>query len=591
MGRDQITARACDAIESGIQAAQIDTVYLNKTPVNAATLVISTILAVIVWQHVAQVWIVTWWGLLNSMSLIRFEVRRRYLQSHGDATRPARWSAVQIAVSCMSGLLWGVAGASFYVPEVPAIGVALPFVIGGMALGASMALFARLPVFYAFLLPSVLPLIARLGLEGDPPHLGMAGMLALFTLFMSWIARTNNRLWIDDYRLRMQRKRAEEEKERLEAKVRQTQKLESLGVLAGGIAHDFNNLLVGILGNAELALEQLPEASPARENLKDVERAALQAAEVTKQLLAYSGRRRFEKKEFDLSVLVEGMIRLLRVSVSKNAVLKSEFARDLPAIAGDPSQIRQVVMNLITNASDAIGDKPGEIIVKTGRSRTGEDRDGGMTERDYIYLEISDTGCGMDAETQEKIFDPFFTTHGLGRGLGLAALQGIVRSHHGFVELESERGRGTTFRIFFPALSMPVETAKEERPSFDQWSGGGTILVVDDNAAVRRLAETVLTRCGFEVLIARDGVEAVEVFREHTESISVVLLDLTMPRMGGAEALDEMLRICPSARVILTSGFDQEDVPARFSDKLLSFLHKPFRIEDLVEKVREVLEQ
>ncbi len=376
----------------------------------------------------------------------------------------------------------------------------------------------------------------------------------------------------------------------LEAQFQQTQKLESLGVLAGGIAHDFNNLLVGILGNAELALTQLPEASPARENLKDVEQAALRAAEVTKQLLAYSGRSSIEKKQFNLSVLIEEMSQLLRVSVSKNAVLKSEFARGLPAIAGDPSQIRQVVMNLIINASDALGDKPGEITVKTGRSRTGRDRDGEMTGGDYIYLEISDTGCGMDAETQEKIFDPFFTTHGLGRGLGLAALQGIVRSHHGFVELESERGRGTTFRIFFPALSRPVETAKEERPSFDQWRGDGTILVVDDNAAMCRLAESVLTRCGLEVLIARDGVEGVEVFREHSESISVVLLDLTMPRMGGEQALEEMLRIRPSARVILTSGFDQKDIAARFSDKLLSFLHKPFRMEELVEKVREVLE-
>jgi signal transduction histidine kinase len=388
-----------------------------------------------------------------------------------------------------------------------------------------------------------------------------------------------------------ERKRVREERVKLEAKVQQTQKLETLGVLAGGIAHDFNNLLVAILGNSQLVLEQLPEVSPVRENLEDLEQAAFRAKGIANQLLAYSGRGTFEKENFDLSELVEEMVQLLRVSVSKKAVVKCEFARNLPSVEGDPSQICQVVMNLIINASDALGDGPGEITLKTGITASRRDPDGETTAGDYVFLEISDTGCGMDVETQEKIFDPFFTTHGLGRGLGLAALQGIVRGHQGFVELESALGEGTTVRVGFPASSTHVQTVKKERPRSAAWLGSGTILVVDDEASLRRLAERVLVRCGFEVLTARDGVEAVEVFRDNTESISAVLLDLTMPRMGGAEALEEILRISPEARVILTSGFGHEGVAARFPGRRVTFLHKPFGTDGLTEKVRKVLEE
>lgn len=385
------------------------------------------------------------------------------------------------------------------------------------------------------------------------------------------------------------RERLEKERRELEIQYQQAKKLESLGLLAGGVAHDFNNLLVGILGNTELAREQLPEDSLASELLADVELSAQRATEVTSQLLAYSGRSKLEKTTFHLASLAEEIIQLLRPTLSKKAVVKTEFAHDLPAIEGDPSQIRQLIMNLLTNASDALGDKNGEIRVTTEHCTADEDLDGTMVKGDYSVIEISDTGCGMDAETQERIFDPFFSTHGLGRGLGLAALQGIVKSHDGYVRLESKPGKGTTFSVFFPASSKLVQTKKKENPVSDQWTGSGTVLVVDDEAAVRKFAERGLTRAGFEVLLAADGVEAVEIFRERSESISLVLLDLTMPRMDGKEALQEIRQICTSTPVILTSGFNSVEVTEQFSDPHLIFLQKPYRTEGLLEKLREAL--
>uniref|UniRef100_UPI002ADE7C8B PAS domain S-box protein n=1 Tax=Tepidiforma sp. TaxID=2682230 RepID=UPI002ADE7C8B len=268
--------------------------------------------------------------------------------------------------------------------------------------------------------------------------------------------------------------RAEEERRRLDQQMQQTQKLESLGVLAGGIAHDFNNLLVAILGNAGLALMELPPESPARQTVQAIETAAQRAAELTRQMLAYSGRGKFVVEPLNLSRLVEEMAHLLEVSVSKRAVLKYRFAPDLPLIEGDATQVRQVIMNLITNASDAIGDRSGVISISTGLMHA--DRaylrtaymDDDLPEGDYVYLEVADTGVGMDEATAARIFDPFFTTKFTGRGLGLAAVLGIVRSHRGAIKLYTEPGRGTTFKILFPVAGPPQAPEPVASPATDE---------------------------------------------------------------------------------------------------------------------------
>ena len=394
-----------------------------------------------------------------------------------------------------------------------------------------------------------------------------------------------------------ERKRAEEERRRLEEQMQHAQKLESLGVLAGGIAHDFNNLLMGILGNASLALMDLPPESAARESLQEIEKASQRAAELCKQMLAYSGKGRFVIQALDMSHVVKEITHLLEVSISKKAVLRYNLVSTPPAVEGDATQIRQVIMNLITNASEAIGDESGVISVSTGvmecdRGYLSETYlNHNLPEGTYVYVEVSDTGCGMDAETRAKIFDPFFTTKFIGRGLGLAAVLGIVRGHKGALKVYSEVGQGTTFKVFFPSCEKLVEPLTERPKSEEDWRGTGTILVVDDEESVRAVAQSILERFGFNVLTAVDGHEGVEVFRRHSEEIVAVLLDMTMPKMGGEAAFREIRRVRPDARVILSSGYDEQEATRRFVGKgLAGFIHKPYRPNELIAKLRGVLE-
>ena len=394
-----------------------------------------------------------------------------------------------------------------------------------------------------------------------------------------------------------ERKQAEERQRNFEAKLQQTQKLESLGVLAGGIAHDFNNLLMGVLGNADIALLELPPESPARGELMNITTAALRAAELTKQMLAYSGKGKFVVEALNLSKLVEEMAHLLEVSISKNVVLKYNFSADLPAIEADASQIRQVVMNLIINASEAIGEKSGVVavstsVIKADRSYLSETYlDENPPEGDYVSLEVADTGCGMDEQTRKKIFDPFFTTKFTGRGLGLAAVLGIVRGHGGALKIYSEPQRGTTFKVLFPASQKPAEESVATSATEQQWRGSGVILVVDDEEAVRIATKRMLEKLGFTVLTAEDGRAALEVFRGRADEIVAVLLDLTMPHLDGEETFRELRRIRPDVRVILSSGYNEQETTDRFAGKgLAGFLQKPYRVRQLGRKIRQVLE-
>jgi PAS domain S-box-containing protein len=382
------------------------------------------------------------------------------------------------------------------------------------------------------------------------------------------------------------------ERKRLEAQILHAEKLKSLGILAGGIAHDFNNLLTGILGHAELARMRIDPASPARPFLDQVDVVARRASELTRQLLAYSGGGVFQLEPVDLSALVGEMTELLGLSISKKAVIRHEQGRGLPHVEGDPAQLRQVVMNLMTNASEALGDAPGEITVRLGvvelgarGARFGQDvLPGGR----YVRLEIADTGCGMDEATMARIFDPFFTTKFAGRGLGMAAAQGIVRGHRGGIEVDSAPGRGTRIRILLPALAARAAAPVEVRRTPAQDLGGGIVLVVDDEQTIRDLAREVLAGAGFTVLLATDGEEALRVFSRRADEIRLVLLDLTMPRMDGRATLEALTRIESRARVILTSGYRMTGGAHHGAS---AFLEKPFTPAALVEVVREALER
>jgi PAS domain S-box-containing protein len=388
---------------------------------------------------------------------------------------------------------------------------------------------------------------------------------------------------------------AEEGRRKLEAQMQQAQKLESLGILAGGIAHDFNNLLTATLGHADLALANLPPESPIRENLKEIDDASRRAAELCRQMLAYSGRGKFVVELINLSRLAQELTHLLQVSVSKKTALRRHFAADLPAIEADPAQVRQVVMNLVINASEAIGDNEGVIAISTGAMHCDEVYLRGsylaesVSPGTYVYFEVTDTGCGMDAETRSKMFDPFFTTKFAGRGLGLAAVLGIVRSHKGAIKMNSEPGKGTTFRVLFPAST---KTAKRPEPDVASglWRGSGTILVVDDEEPVRVVAKKMMERWGFHVLTAADGNEAIKLFQENPGRIACVLLDLTMPRKDGVETYRELRRARNDVRVILTSGYTEQEISRRFAGQdIAGFIEKPFEMTTLNAKLREVL--
>ncbi|MEE8558403.1 MAG: response regulator, partial [Myxococcota bacterium] len=318
--------------------------------------------------------------------------------------------------------------------------------------------------------------------------------------------------------------------------------------------------------------------------------------DLTNQMLAYAGQGRVEIQPLNLSRLVNTIVHLLKVSVSKNAELRCELAEDLPAVEGDAGQLTQVVLNLITNASEALGDKAGVITVRTGvatvdaeyLSRTYLDEP--LPEGPYTYLEVRDTGGGMRGETVTKIFDPFFSTKFTGRGLGLAVLLGIVRAHHGAISVESEQGHGSTFRVLFPCSSLPVRQDAEAVKSGTPWEGVGTVLVVDDEAEVREVVKAMAPRFGLAVMTARNGREALKLFRACADEITAVLLDMTMPEMNGEETFRELRRIRPEVPVIVMTGYSEEYAHERFSaERPVHFLKKPFTIESLRETLRDLL--
>ncbi len=392
-----------------------------------------------------------------------------------------------------------------------------------------------------------------------------------------------------------ERKRLEEENRRIEAQMLHVQKLESLGVLAGGIAHDFNNILTTVLGNADLALMQLPPSSPVRENVERIERAASRAAELARQMLAYSGKGHFIIEKLDLNSLVEEMTQILNVSISKKVELRFNPAPDLPAINADATQLRQVIMNLVINASEAIGDRNGVISIATSTrecdraflSETWIVEQ--LPEGRYVVLEVIDSGCGMDPETAAKIFEPFFSTKFAGRGLGMAVTLGIIRGHRGAITLVSEQDRGTTFQVLLPAAER-IAISDEPSPQPDEGApGSGTVLLVDDEQTIRSMGEEMLSILGFRVLTAADGYEALQLFGEHREEIDCVILDLTMPRMDGEQTFRELRGMDPGVRVIMCSGYSEQEISERFvSQGLTGFIQKPFKLTDLERALMNV---
>ena len=385
-----------------------------------------------------------------------------------------------------------------------------------------------------------------------------------------------------------ERKAAEDKRLNYERRLQEAQKLESLALLAGGVAHDFNNLLTAILGNIDLALLDVPRGSPARDSLVTAMTATHRAAGLAQQMLAYSGKGCFAVEPVDVPAAIRETSQILRVSISKNADLRLHFPADLPAIEADPSQFRQVVMNLVLNASEALENKPGTIDISAGVVEGSalspaslwphEKLEGGR----YLYLEVADSGSGIPPDIIEKIFDPFFSTKFTGRGLGLAAVLGILRSHKGAIQVDSAPGKGTNFRVYFPIQAGAAAVAAAAPPPPAAPDEAGLILLVDDEPSLRDTATKLLARMGFQVLCAADGEQAVSLFRLQADRISGVILDLTMPKLDGVQTFSAMRGIRPDVPVLVSSGYSQADVNHRFAGlQINGFISKPYTLEGL----------
>ncbi len=382
------------------------------------------------------------------------------------------------------------------------------------------------------------------------------------------------------------------EKKRFEEQLRQTAKLESIGVLAGGIAHDFNNLLTGILGNSSMIAEGLPENVPEHEMAREIVRASQSAADLTRQILAYSGKGRFVMRSLNLSDLALESRSFVRRFIPRRVDLVFDTASGLPPIEADAGQMQQLMMNLIINAAESFGESDrGTVTVRTSAGYLDDGFFEGAEVRapgEYVVLTVADTGSGMDEATQRRIFDPFFTTKFAGRGLGLSAVHGILQGHRGYLRLKSHPGEGTTFRLYFPVSSQPVI----EKPAriVPAAKGSGTILMVDDETTIRTFAKLALENRGYKVVLAENGEESVEIFRKRHDTIDLVILDFTMPVMNGEEAYEHLRAIAPRVPVILSSGFSQVTAAERFRGKgLAGFLGKPYTIAQLTEAVESGL--
>jgi signal transduction histidine kinase len=382
----------------------------------------------------------------------------------------------------------------------------------------------------------------------------------------------------------------ETEKHLLERRMVEGQRLETLGVMATSIVHDFNNLLTAILGSAGAARLDTPANSPLQADLTEIENSCQRASDLCQQMLAYSGgKTNALVKAIDLNSLVQETSTLLRHSISKRAQVELNYGQSLPHVLGDETQLRQIIMNLVINASEAIGGKNGKIRIATSlvtltpeSFKKEQIQDCPIPPGRYVQLEVTDNGCGMPQEIQKKIFDPFFSTKDTGRGVGLCAVSQIVKKHHGSIDVTSQQNRGTTFRIILPCTTHTRNApalATSRQPS---WTGHGTILIIDDEKGVRDAISRMLRHHGFHTILANDGEDGVAKFREHSGEISCVLLDLTMPNLDGEEACAELHKIKASIPILLMSGFAKDEACRPFEGKGISgFLQKPFNLEKL----------
>jgi len=390
------------------------------------------------------------------------------------------------------------------------------------------------------------------------------------------------------------RKKLEEEKGILQQQFQQAQKLESLGVLTGGIAHDFNNILAIIMGYCGLTKM---DYDTAEKHIPIIENAVERAAALCRQMLAYAGKASLTETLVVMWVLVDDVVTMLKATIRQNVVIKTCYTSDIPSIMGDASQLRQIVMNLIINASESIGDLQGEVcvslskaVIKAGQA---ENDHNGKTipPGEYVCLEVTDSGCGMDDETRRRIFEPFYTTKFTGRGLGMSAVLGIIKAHNGALQLSSQSGHGTTFKVYLPAQIGTANEEEAQQTVSAPWEGSGTILLAEDEEHVALIEKAMLEALGFKVIGAADGKEALELYKKNAADITLVIADMGMPVMDGYELFRELKKLKPELPIIVSSGFGDAEVTSRIPrEQIAGLVSKPYHYDQLRDVLKKVVE-
>jgi signal transduction histidine kinase/ActR/RegA family two-component response regulator len=616
-----------------VRADQIRTLYNQSGPILLANVLNAAVVTATLWPTTSRVLLLSWAVAVALMTLGRIELRRRYLKARPSRTQMEPWGTRFVIGSLLGGSLWGIAGVLFFDPNNALAQILITFSIGGMAAGAAGTLSPHLPAFFAYMLPAVVPLFVRVAAIGDPLHIAMAAMIAVFVGGLTVVARNTNRAVFEVFRLHyeneallgrlagaqvtlQQANRTLEEKvvertsalERQGEALRSAQRLEAVGRLAGGVAHDFNNLLTVVIGNASLLLDR-PFPPDDRLAISEMRDAAERGANLVRQLLAFGGRQRLETTLLDLNQVLLDLKPLLSRLITEQISLHFDLSKTALHVVVDRSQVEQVVVNLVTNARDAMpgggklristkriqgeiggetsGDTSGEMLMLPSVAASAETM--AQAPAGYAVLEVVDDGVGMDAETRRRAFEPFFTTKALGRGsgLGLATVYGIVEQSGGHIKIVSGANKGSRFVVYLPMGGSEATNPKASRtpaPASSLPAARGTILLVEDDDVVRSVAERLLSDMGHRVLVAADGIEALEIARAERNGIDVLVTDIVMAAMPGHELAERLRREQPGIGVLLMSGYSPDHVLSSSSADEL-YLQKPFSPAVLRDKV------
>ena len=603
------------ATDAAVQAEQIRTLYSQSLAIFAVSPLTATIVAVVLWPSADRRLLIAWVTTMIVVVIVRAAVRYRYLRAHPSADETSAWARRLEWGALVTGLVWGLGGATFYDPGAFVPQLLLAFAVGGMVAGASGTFALHLPAFLAFATSAILPVAIRMVAEGDVPHIAMGGLAIIYGMAMWLITAHSNQALAESFRLRFENQELlarlsaaqislAETNQTLEQRVaergaalerqsealRDAQRMESVGLLAGGVAHDFNNLLTVVLGDVELLLTDARNLHD-RSRLIEIKSAAKRGATLVSQLLAFSRRQVMVRQVLEFNAIVSEVRPLLVHLIGEHIHLVVSLARTALHVEADPTQLQQTIINLATNARDAM--PGGGTLTITTELVDGVPHGTAFPADRYVTLSVRDTGIGMDAVTKRLAFDPFFTTKdvGKGTGLGLASVYGSVEQSGGHVHVESEPGRGSCFRVFLPWIAVEtIETTDVPVAASAQPVGAAhpaTIILVEDEALVREISARVLGRAGYTVLEAQDGEEALQMVRRHSAQIDLVITDVVMAKLGGLELARRVTDERPGLPILLMSGYNAEEMPA--DDPAIGFLQKPFTPSALLQTVGALL--